>query len=221
MNSLLRSIVDHRDQASLSAALRRKRFSHFLGLIATFPRPVSILDVGGEPRFWEVMGLAGDPNYQVVLLNQAHFQTAQPNLHPVVGDAADLSRFSDQQFQAVFSNSVIEHLESYSRQQRMAQEVQRVGQRYFVQTPNRYFPLEPHFLIPFFQFFPQRVQIALLCRFNLGWYVRIPDNEQAARLVRSHRLLDRRELCLLFPRGKLYPEIVLGMVKSWIVCGPG
>lgn len=220
MNRLLRSIVDNRNEASLSAAFRRKRFLHFLSWIADFPRPVSILDVGGEPRFWEVMGLAGDSDYQVVLLNTALFQTAHANLHPLVGDASDLSRFRERQFQAVFSNSVIEHLGSYNRQQRMAQEVQRVGQRYFVQTPNRYFPLEPHFLVPFFQFFPQLLQIALLRRFNLGWYAKTPDYEQAARLVRSHRLLSRRELSLLFPLGRLYPETVLGMVKSWTVCGP-
>jgi hypothetical protein len=220
MNQFLRSVVDNRDEASLSAAFRRKRFRLFLELIAPLPRPVAILDVGGEPRFWEVMGLAGDPDYQVVLLNQARFQVTQPNLLAVVGDAADLSRFADQQFQAVFSNSVIEHLGSYDRQQRMAVEVQRVGRHYFIQTPNRFFPLEPHFLMPFFQFFPEQLQIALVRRFDLGWYPRIPDRELAARLVCSHRLLAEGEMRALFPKGRLYKEIVLGMVKSLTAYGP-
>jgi hypothetical protein len=219
MNRFMRSVVDNRDEASLSAAFRRKRFRLFLELIDPFPRPVIILDVGGEPRFWEVMGVAGDPDYQVVLLNQVACDVIQPNLRSVVGDAADLSQFADRQFQAVFSNSVIEHLESYERQKRMATDVQRVGQCYFVQTPNRHFPLEPHFLVPFFQYFPQRYQIALIRRFNLGWYPKVSDREQATRLIRSHRLLAEGEMRALFPHAKLHKETVLGMVKSLIAYG--
>jgi hypothetical protein len=219
MNRLTRGIVDNRDPASLAAAFRRRRLGLFLSLIASYPRPVTILDVGGEPRFWEVMGLAGDPDYQVVLLNQARFQDLPVNLSSQAGDAADLSRFADCQFQAVFSNSVIEHLGSYERQKRMAAEVQRVGRCYFVQTPNRRFPIEPHFLAPFFQYYPERLQIALVQHFSLGWYPRIPEREQAVRLVRSHRLLDERELRLLFPDARLCKETVLGLVKSWVAYG--
>jgi hypothetical protein len=221
MNRILRGIVDNRNETSLSAAFRRKRFKLFLELIKPFPRPVSILDVGGEPRFWEVMGLAGNPDYQVVLLNQVCFAVNQPNLRSVVGDAADLGQFTAQEFQAVFSNSVIEHLETCSQQQHMAAEVQRVGERYFVQTPNRHFPLEPHFLLPFFQYYPLRMQVALIQRFNLGWYKKVPDREQATRLIRSHRLLDEQEMRLLFPHGRLYKEKTLGLVKSLIAYGPG
>ena len=220
MNRLMRRVVDNRNQTSLSASFRRKRFSLFLSLVAPLPRPVTVLDVGGEPRFWEVMGLAGDPDFQVVLLNQMHFRVTPSNLSSVIGDAADLSRFTDQQFQVVFSNSVIEHLGSYDRQKRMAAEVQRVGQRYFIQTPNRHFPLEPHFLVPFFQFFPERLQIALIRRFDLGWYPKLSDYEQAARHIRSHRLLVESEMRALFPHGKLYKETALGMVKSLIASGP-
>lgn len=220
MNRFMRRVVDNRDEASLAAEFRRKRFRLFLELIERLPRPVEILDVGGEPRFWEVMGLAGNADYQVVLLNQASLQTSWPNLRFVPGDAADLSRFAERQFAAVFSNSVIEHLGSFERQQRMAAEVQRVGERYFIQTPNRYFPLEPHFLVPFFQFFPQQLQIALLQRFDLGWYSRIPDRQLAAQHVCSHRLLTEDEMRILFPDGEVYKEMVMGMVKSLIAYGP-
>ena len=60
--------------------------------------------------------------------------------------------FKDKSFDAVFSNSVIEHVGTFEDQKMMANEVIRVTNFYFIQTPNLYFPIEPHFLVPFFQF---------------------------------------------------------------------
>lgn len=57
-----------------------------------------------------------------------------------------MKQFQDNEFDAVFSNSVIEHVGDYEAQRQMANEIMRVGKRYFVQTPNFYFPIEPHIL---------------------------------------------------------------------------
>ena len=67
-----------------------------------------------------------------------------------------------------FSNSVIEHIPP-PLQQDFANEISRVARRYFVQTPNRYFPIEPHYQFPFFQFLPRSLRQALNRRFTLGW----------------------------------------------------
>ncbi|MBN2547602.1 MAG: class I SAM-dependent methyltransferase [Anaerolineales bacterium] len=214
---MLQKIFDHRQEATLAASFRRKRFELLYTLVQELPCPVRILDVGGEQRFWEMMGLVNTPDYQVVLLNIVPQQVSWPNFRALTGDATDLSRFADHSFDVAFSNSVIEHLGSYPNQQRMAEEIRRVGQAYYVQTPNLFFPLEPHFLVPLFQFFPFRLQVALLQRFNLGWYHRMPSREQAEAHIRSHRLLRRTELQALFPDGKLYLEKVCGLTKSFIV----
>jgi 2-polyprenyl-3-methyl-5-hydroxy-6-metoxy-1,4-benzoquinol methylase len=79
-----------------------------------------------------------------------------------------MRQFRDHQFDVVYSNSVIEHVGDLDDMRRMAQEIQRVGKRYFLQTPNRYFPIEPHFVFPFFQFLPRPVQISLVQKFRLG-----------------------------------------------------
>ncbi|HWS70973.1 MAG TPA: class I SAM-dependent methyltransferase, partial [Thermoanaerobaculia bacterium] len=67
------------------------------------------------------------------------------------------------------SNSVLEHVADMPA---MAREIRRVGRRWYVQTPNRWFPVEPHFLVPFFQFLPIATRAWLLTRFDLGWLTR-------------------------------------------------
>ena len=64
--------------------------------------------------------------------------------------------FGDGSFDFVFSNSAIEHLRTPERQRRFAVEVARVGKRYCVQTPNRWFPLESHLLTPWVHYLPKR-----------------------------------------------------------------
>jgi hypothetical protein len=219
MHPPFRKIVDHRSAASLAAHLRRRRFELFNSIVSRISKPVHILDVGGEQVFWKVMGLVGSEDYRITLLNIYPVEVSLPYFSSVLGDATDLSQFSDQEFDLVFSNSVIEHLGSLREQQRMAREVQRVGRNYYVQTPNRYFPLEPHFLIPFFQFFPENLQVALLQRFDLGWYQKMPDREAARQHVRSHRLLTERELRRLFAGGSLYKEKIFGLTKSFVAYG--
>jgi hypothetical protein len=134
----------------------------------------------------------------------------------MVGDACNMSQFVTQEFDVVFSNSVIEHVGSRDNQRRMADEIRRVGCRYFVQTPNRNFLLEPHSVFPFFQFLPLLVRLWLVSRFRLGWYGRMTRDE-AKRDVQMTHLLDRHELMLLFPEGELYEERFVGLVKSFIV----
>ena len=216
----MRKLVDHRNRASLAAAFRRRRFALFQSLISPLPKPVTILDLGGEQSFWEIMGLAGNTDYRIVMVNVVPLEITYSNLRGILGDATDLHQFSDQEFDLAFSNSVIEHLGNYLSQQRMAEEIQRVGRLYYVQTPNKLFPLEPHLLVPFYQFFPLSLQVTLIQRFNLGWYKKIPERTNAIQLVRSHRLLTGREMGALFPTGNLFCERVLGLTKSFIAYGP-
>jgi hypothetical protein len=101
----------------------------------------------------------------------------------------------------------------------MANEVCRVGKCYFVQTPNKYFPLEPHFLFPFFQFLPIRFRAWLLQNFKLGWFTKTPDALEAREVVESIRLLTKKEFKAFFPNASIYEEKVLWMTKSFIAYG--
>jgi SAM-dependent methyltransferase len=213
---LFKKIADMREADSLITQLRRRRFGLLRALLDRLPRPVRLLDVGGTQFFWEMMGFRGDPGLEVTLLNLAP-GWVRPGFRSVVGDARDMRQFADQEFDIVFSNSVIEHVGDPQAQRQMASEIKRVGKRYFVQTPNRNFPLEPHFFFPGFQFLPLPARIWLLQHFDLGWYKKIPDYDAARQEVETIRLLSRREVAQLFPEGRLHEERFVGLTVSFVV----
>jgi len=197
--------------------MRRRRFAFFLSLLSEVKRPVRILDVGGTPEFWQLMGLSQLDDVRITILNLQAHPLSGPLFDSVAGDARDLGRYADKSFDVVFSNSVIEHLgPHFSDQQLMAKEIERVGQRYFVQTPNRYFPLEPHFLVPGFQFMPVWLRTWMVSSFDVGWYKRIPDRAKAQREAESVSLLSRKQLRSLFPNASVYEERLLGFTKSFV-----
>jgi SAM-dependent methyltransferase len=129
---------------------------------------------------------------------------AKPNVTVQYADGTKLP-FADREFDIVFSSSVIEHVPAHLHAS-FAAEIRRVGRRYFVQTPNRYFPIDPHYLLPFFHFLPQRWQRALNRRFTLGWQPRGEWEEIT--------LLSGRDVARLFPDAELHRERVLGLTKS-------
>jgi SAM-dependent methyltransferase len=211
--------ADFRNPQSLSRRLRHKRSAFFEQLIAPLVKPLRILDVGGTEDYWQALGFGDRDDIWVTLLNVTAGSTSTPQFLSIAGDARDLSQFKRREFDVVFSNSVIEHVGDLDDQKRMAAEVQRVGKRYFVQTPNRYFPIEPHFLFPWFQFLPEAVQIWLLGRYRLGSYDIVTDRDYARELVREIRLLSLSEFCDLFPVANIYRERLLGMTKSFVAYG--
>jgi SAM-dependent methyltransferase len=213
---LFKKIVDMRQADSLITQLRRRRFVLFRDLLDRLPRPVRLLDVGGTQFFWEMMGFRGEQGLDVTLLNLAP-DAARPGFHSMVGDARDMRQFGDQEFDVVFSNSVIEHVGDQDAQRQAADEIRRVGKRYFVQTPNRNFPLEPHFFFPAFQFLPLPTRIWLLQHFDLGWYKKTPDYTAARNEVETIRLLSRRNVTRLFPEGTLYQERFAGLTVSFVI----
>jgi SAM-dependent methyltransferase len=212
--ALFSELADHRDATSVAARLRAKRVEFFSGLLASVPRPLTILDVGGTAEFWERIGLS-ESDVEVIVLNLQTAGVSRPGYRFIAGDARDLSAFPDQSIDIVYSNSVIEHVGGLDDQARMAREVRRVGKRYFVQTPNHRFPIEPHFVCPAFQYLPLAVRAFLLTKFRLGWFEREQDWNRALEAVSSIRLMTKREVGALFPEARFYEERFFGLAKSF------
>lgn len=214
---MLVSVADNTQKDSLSTRFRMKRFRFFLEQIRSLPRPLHILDIGGTQAYWEQMGL-NDPEIHITLLNlyQEPISNTQ-QFSSIIGDARNLSDFKDQSIDLVFSNSVIEHLFTQENQAAMASEISRVGRAYFIQTPNYYFPIEPHWVFPFFQFFPFSFRVWLTRHFSLGHIGRIPDLRKAQLQVEEVKLLTPKQFQQLFPNALLYEERIFGIVKSMVM----
>jgi hypothetical protein len=210
---MLKRMGDIRDPNSLSARLRSRRFAFFRQLVDELPRPLSLLDVGGEWGFWRREGFTEESGISFTILNLGKGE-APPHVTFVEGDARNMNYFADGQFDVVFSNSTIEHVGGLDDQTRMALEVQRVGKCYFVQTPNRYFPIEPHFLFPFFQFLPISTRVWLLQNYGFSRMGKVTDREKAMALVTEIRLLTEGEMLTIFPGAQIYHERFAGLVKS-------
>ena len=199
---------------SLGNQFREKRFSFFLKKINKMQKPVTILDLGGKINFWENRDLAGNNEYKITIVNIEKETSIYSNIHCEIGDATNLNKFNTKSFNIVHSNSVIEHLYNFNNQSKMASEIIRVGQKHIVQTPNKYFFIEPHYLLPFFQFFPDKLKYLILIKTKLS-RLKKWDKNFAKQYIKEIRLLSMKEMKVLFPNSKIYFEKFLGMNKSF------
>lgn len=212
----MRLIFDNTDTRSLSSKFRKIRLGYFLDFLSKFSLPVTILDVGGTDTYWRNLGYTGSDNVKITIFNLEKPDILTSEFNFMQGDARNMAQFKDGEFDIVFSNSMIEHLRTLDDQMMAAREIARVGKGYFIQTPNYYFPIEPHFLIPFFQFLPLMVKTSMLMHFNLGWIPRQKEKEKACDAVSRIRLLKRRELESMFPEGNMLKEKCFFLTKSFI-----
>src|SRR4030042_4017510 len=181
-DSFVKKLANSEIENSLANKLRLRRFRFFEELCNTLQKPIKILDVGGTIDYWEKMRFINREGVFITILNLQKEDVNYKNFSSVTGDARNLSEFKDKEFDVVFSNSVIEHVGSFEDQRKMAREIQRVGRYFYVQTPNYYFPLEPHFFFPFFQMLPVKIRIFLLMNLRLGWSGRkYSDREEALK----------------------------------------
>jgi SAM-dependent methyltransferase len=123
----------------------------------------------------------------------------------VQADAAQRLPFDDGAFDLAYSSSVIEHVEP-ERRAAFAGEVRRVARGFFVQTPARSFPIEPHALLPFAHWLAPTLRRPY---WRLG----------AAGAWEDIQLLRRAELAALFGE-PILAERYAGLVKSWIALRP-
>jgi hypothetical protein len=120
-----------------------------------------VLDVGGYSYYWDL--LARRPRVTIVNLEPPVERDRRRDW--VVADARALP-FRDGAFEVAFSNSVVEHIPGRDSRRAYATEIQRIAESYCVQTPYRWFPIEPHLMTPLVHYLPKRLQRPLLMHFT-------------------------------------------------------
>lgn len=176
-----------------------------------------ILDVGGSAIFWKQLETwfpSAMP--RITILNVS---AAPANLPPYIGWVqADGCRlpFRDQAFDLAFSNSVIEHVGNLDFQQTFASEIRRVARRYWVQTPDPRFLIEPHYIAPFLHWLPKGARRMLLRRCSVWGWVARPTRQDIEKIVAEIRLVRPREFRHMFPDARILVERLAGLPKSLI-----
>jgi SAM-dependent methyltransferase len=142
----------------------------------------------------------------------------------IQADGSDKLPFGDDEFDLIFCSSVLEHVTgpkeeiinlangsrfretAFSFQKTFAAEIRRIGKRYYVQTPHRYFMVESHTWLPFpIVLLPRPLQIRTIKLFNKFWPKRTePD----------WNLLVPSQVRALFPDADILVERVAGWPKS-------
>jgi hypothetical protein len=110
---------------------------------------------------------------------------------------------------------VIEHVGSYENQQIFANEVRRVSDKYIIQTPSLWFPLEPHSLLPLFQFLPHSFRALLIMTFNINYFPKATTYKAAIIVSHSTLMFTHKRFKKLFPEAEIQVERFLGIPKSY------
>src|SRR3954451_19031627 len=148
--------------SQVSLRSRERKLRLFLDLLAPGPE-TTIVDVGvtdapfgggSSDNFFEAMYPWRDRITAVGDTELDRFIAAFPQVHAVRADGRELP-FGDGAFDIGFSNAVVEHVAGGREgQRRFVHELCRVARRVFVTTPNRWFPLEVHTLLPLVHWLP-------------------------------------------------------------------
>lgn len=203
-----------RTPGSLAARTRARRW-HML--LASFPdlSEMRVLDLGGTHFTWR--DAPARPR-EVVLVNIQPQRSDFDWITTLVADACALPpEVTSQHFDLVYSSSVIEHVGGHARREAFAEAIRGSAERYWVQTPYRYFLIEPHWLCPGFQFLPVAIRAAVTRRWKLG-HRRAPRHpvDAAVSKVLDVELLSKTEMQHYFPDSEILSERLMGIVKSLI-----
>lgn len=175
----------------MAARARKRMYEHFLNRAAPLPAE-TLLDVG----------VTADESYEASNYLEAWY----PHKHRITAvgldDASFLERrypgvryrqadgrqlpFESNSFDVVHSSAVLEHVGTRAEQQQFIGELARVARRVvFLTTPNRWFPVEFHSLLPLVHWLPPATFRAILRGTRYEFF----SHEENLNLLSSSQLL--------------------------------
>lgn len=211
LHRLRAALVD--SPGSWGARRRQERWDTFTRTFPDFTQ-MSVLDLGGTVEAWR--RVPERPRAVTVLNLEAAGPQDVPGVTFVRGDACDPpDAVTSGAFDLVYSNAVIEHVGGYANRARFAQVARSLGRAYWVQTPYRYFPIEPHWLFPGFQFLPLSARVPITQHWPL-LHTPTKNRERALQVALEVELVGRTEFAHLFPDAMILRERFAGLTKSLV-----
>jgi SAM-dependent methyltransferase len=145
--------------AAVSFRARKRMFQQFMDTVRPARSDV-ILDVGVTPdtslevNYFEQLYPYRDRITATSIEDASNLEDRFPGLTFVQTEGVKLP-FADHQFDIAFSSAVIEHVGNTDRQREFVSELLRVSRRVYLLTPNRWFPLEFHSMLPLIHWLPR------------------------------------------------------------------
>jgi hypothetical protein len=184
-----------------------------------------ILDLGGGTGAYISQMIPFKKNVYIADINRKKLKkSAEKGFKTIVLNEDGTTPCENGYFDIIFCSSVIEHVTvdkrdmetiqtnkgfrkaALKRQKKLAQEIERVGKSYFVQTPHKYFPLESHSRLPvILVLLPRKMQIKIIKFFRKFWF---------ARTSPDWNLLTVKDMKFLFPGAKIIKERAFFITKS-------
>lgn len=155
----------------LATYQRRRMFQRFLDRCALPDPDCALLDLGvtsdqtyASSNYVEAWYPHKDRIVAAGIDDAQFLEDLYPGMKFVKADALDLP-FEDGTFDVVHASAVLEHVGSFENQVRMIAECARVARRaVFLTTPNRWFPVEFHTVLPLVHWLPKSWFRALMRR---------------------------------------------------------
>ena len=210
-NKTVTKLIDPCRAGSFTYRCRQRRHEEFK---RRFPdlADMRVLDLGGVADTWRAPGMRARGVTLVNIDNTAEApeETWMDMVH------ADACAGGLGKYDLVFSNSLMEHLGGHARRQEFADVVRGSASSWWIQTPYRYFPIEPHWVFPCFQFLPFRARLMVCQNWDTLNMPACKDKAEAAELVASVELISATEMRTYFPTSEIWFERIAGLPKSLI-----
>jgi hypothetical protein len=214
LHDLRNRLVDSPD--SLAARFRGRRWEM---LLAEFPdfADMSVIDLGGRAEAWRRAPV--QPRKVHVVNLEAVDPTPPDGVSVSQANALDLpAEILAEDFDLVFSNAVLEHVGGHANRMAFAETTRKLAPRHWIQTPYRYFPVEPHWLFPWFQHLPIATRVQISQRWPL-LHSPSANKKDALDAVLGVELVSISEMRYYFPESRVVSERVGPLVKSIIAIG--
>jgi hypothetical protein len=179
-----------------------------------------IADLGGNRGYWSVWKDAFDfSRLSVDCINIYNADDPSEDYPESVvfrlGNACDLTDVADLAYDVAFSNSTIEHVGNWADKKAFAREARRIARSYVVQTPNVFFPVEPHARAPFLHWLPDPLRYRIHLASRTGFYPKATTIDEAMSSLEDARMLDIQQMRYLFPDALIEKEKLALLTKSF------